>query len=142
MNMIYVWCFVCVATLLVEIVTTASMTSIWFTIGSVVALILAALNVPIWVQITVFVAVSIATLVVLRPIAESYLRGNVIATNADRVIGTTARVVKDITPEHWGEVVAESMHWSAVEVDGLEVEAGSFVKVLAIEGAKLIVKKQ
>ena len=33
------------------------------------------------------------------------------------------------------------MTWSAVEVNGKPVEAGSHVKVLAIEGAKLIVKK-
>ncbi|MDD6466726.1 MAG: NfeD family protein [Erysipelotrichaceae bacterium] len=142
MYMIYVWCFICVATLLVEVVTTASMTSIWFTAGAIVALVLAALNVSIVIQIIVFLVVSIATLVVLRPMAESYLRGNIIATNSDRVIGTTAKVIKDITADHWGEVIAASMHWSAVEVDGLEVEAGSSVKVLAIEGAKLIVKKQ
>ena len=73
--------------------------------------------------------------------AANYLRGNIVATNYDSLIGTTVKVSKDITSDAWGEVVSSGMTWSAVEVNGKFVEAGSHVKVLAIEGAKLIVKK-
>ena len=141
MNMIIVWCVVGAAALLLEIVTIGAMTSIWFTVGALVALVLAALNVANVIQIIAFVVVSVLALLVLRPMAANYLRGNVVATNYDSLIGTSVKVTKEISADAWGEVTVNGMTWSAVEVNRGTVEVGSHVKVLAIEGAKLIVKK-
>ena len=141
MNMMIVWGVVAVAALLVEIVTVGAMTSIWFTVGAIASLILAALKVNTVIQIVAFVVVSLLALLTIRPMAAEYLRGNTVATNNDRLIGTFVKVTKEITPDVWGEVATPGMKWSAVEVNGEVCEVDTKVKVLAIEGAKLIVKK-
>ena len=141
MNMVIVWCVVAVAVLLLEIATVGAMTSIWFTVGAVVALVLALLKLGTMIQIVAFVVVSVVALLTIRPLAANYLRGNVVATNYDSLIGTMVKVTKEITEDSWGEITVSGMTWSAVEVNHETVEVGSHVKVLAIEGAKVIVKK-
>ena len=141
MNMVIVWCVVAVAALLLEIATVGAMTSIWFTVGAVVALVLALLKLGTMIQIVAFVVVSVVALLTIRPLAANYLRGNVVATNYDSLIGTMVKVTKEITEDSWGEITVSGMTWSAVEVNHETVEVGSHVKVLAIEGAKVIVKK-
>ena len=141
MNMVIVWCVVAVAALLLEIATVGAMTSIWFTVGAVVAVVLALLKVNTVIQVVVFAVVSIVALLTIRPLAANYLRGNVVATNYDSLLGTMVKVTKEISADTWGEVATAGMTWSAVEVNHETVEVGRHVKVLAIEGAKLIVKK-
>ena len=141
MNMIIVWCVVGAAALLFEILTIGALTSIWFTVGALVALLLAVLKLGTTIQFIAFVVVSVLAIVVIRPLAANYLRGNIVATNYDSLIGANVKVTKEITADAWGEVAINGMTWSAVEVNHSTVEVGSHVKVLAIEGAKLIVKK-
>ena len=141
MNMVIVWGIVAVAALLLEIATVGAMTSIWFAVGALIALVLALLKLGTMVQLIVFIVVSVASFIIIRPMAANYLRGNIVATNYDSLIGATVKVSKEITVDTWGEVTVSGMTWSAVEVNGNAVEVGSHVKVLAIEGAKLIVKK-
>ncbi len=141
MNMVIVWGIVAVVALLLEIATVGAMTSIWFAVGALIALILALLKLGTMIQLIVFIVVSVASFIIIRPMAANYLRGNIVPTNYDSLIGSTVKVSKEITTDAWGEVTVSGMTWSAVEVNGNAVEAGSHVKVLAIEGAKLIVKK-
>ena len=141
MNMVIVWGVVAVAALLLEIATVGAMTSIWFAVGALIALVLALLKLGTMIQLIVFIVVSVASFIIIRPMAANYLRGNIIPTNYDSLIGSTVKVSKEITADTWGEVTVSGMTWSAVEVNGNAVEVGSHVKVLAIEGAKLIVKK-
>ena len=141
MNMVIVWGVVAVAALLLEIATVGAMTSIWFAVGALIALVLALLKLGTMIQLIVFIVVSVASFIIIRPMAANYLRGNIVPTNYDSLIGSTVKVSKEITTDTWGEVTVSGMTWSAVEVNGNAVEAGSHVKVLAIEGAKLIVKK-
>ena len=139
--MVELWGIVIVTSLAVEILTTGSMASIWFTIGAIASLLLALMGVNQIIQITTFVVLSVLTLVFLRPVAAKYLRGNVVATNTDRVIGRSVKVTKAITADEWGEVLVDGVRWSAIEVENHGIEIDKRVRVLAVEGAKLIVKK-
>ena len=64
------WVAALVVFLIVEAVT-AGLVSIWFVFGSLVALICAALGAAVWLQIFWFVIVSVATLVLTRPLAPA-----------------------------------------------------------------------
>ena len=139
--MLILWVSVAVASLIVEIMTVASMSSIWFTVGALVALLLEMLGVSNEIQIITFIFVSILTLIFIRPLAANYFRGNVVPTNNDRMIGKVFKVSEKITADKWGSIIISGIPWSAVEVDDLEVNAGEKVKIIAIEGVKLIVKK-
>lgn len=136
-----IWIFVLIAAVIVELLTPSALVSIWFAAGSAFAWIAAKCNLALWPQIWIFLGVSGICLVVARPKAVDYLRGNVVPTNSDRLIGETATITKPITSDKWGELKVRNSIWSAVEQDGNTVEAGKKVKIVAIEGAKLIVKE-
>lgn len=137
-----IWICIAIASLIIEIATPTALVIIWCFFGAIAALLLALFHVSVYVQVVVFVIVSILMMIVIRPLATKYLRGNTIATNADRLIGENAIITKEIKDNGWGEVRIQSQYWSAIEVDGKSIEVGKKVKVLAIEGAKLIVKER
>ncbi len=120
---------------------TVGLTSIWFAAGALFALIAALLGGPLWVQITLFLAVSLLCLAAVRPLAKKHLNDKVEPTNADRVIGAEAQVTEDIDNVHGkGAVVVRGMTWSARSQDGGPISAGTMVRVLRIEGVKVFVE--
>ncbi|MFR9119322.1 MAG: NfeD family protein [Merdibacter sp.] len=46
-----------------------------------------------------------------------------------------------MTTARWGIVKVEGSSWSAASYEGERIEKGSRVKIVAIEGAKLLVAK-
>ncbi len=135
------WIIVAVASAIIEIVTLGDLICIWFSIGALAALLLAWLKVKLIVQIIVFFIVSIAVMLIVRPLAIRYLRGNTVATNSDRYIGKTATLLREITDGSWGLLNVGGSSWSCTSVDGQPIEKGTKVKIMAIDGAKLIVRK-
>ena len=122
-------------------VATVGLTSIWFAAGSLAALNAALLGGPLWVQLTLFLAVSLLCLVAARPLAKRHLNSKVEPTNADRVIGETAQVIEDVDNIHGkGAVVIRGMTWSARSQDGGPITTGTMVRVLRIEGVKVFVE--
>ena len=120
---------------------TVGLTSIWFAAGALMALIAALLGGPLWVQLTLFLAVSLLCLLAVRPLARRHLNNKVEPTNADRVIGAEAQVTQDIDNIHGkGTVVVRGMTWSARSEDGGAIAAGAMVRVLRIEGVKVFVE--
>lgn len=139
--MVFVWVTIILVAVIIELVTPTALVSIWFALGGIIAAILAFLGVDISIQVIMFIVVTLATMLLLRPMTTKYLRGNTIATNADRLIGESAVVTKSIELEEWGEVSIKSTYWSAVSLNKKSIAKGIKVKVIAIEGAKLVVKK-
>ena len=121
---------------------TVGLTSVWFAAGALFALIAALLGGPLWIQITLFLTVSLLCLLAVRPLARRHLNSRVEATNADRVIGEQAQVTEDIDNIRGkGAVVIRGVTWTARSEDGLPVPAGSLVRVLRIEGVKVFVDR-
>ena len=119
--------------------STMDLTSIWFAAGAIVALIVSLFVPDFIVQVVVFVIISAALLLSLRPIFTRYLKKNDIKTNADRLIGKTAVCSKAITDGERGEVRIDGKIWTAISNDDIII--GEKVEVLGIEGVKLVVKK-
>ena len=136
------WVVALVVFLIVEAVT-AGLVSIWFVFGSLVALICAALGAAVWLQIFWFVIVSVATLVLTRPLVKRYVDSRSIATNADRSIGRAAVVTERIDNlAATGAVNLDGVVWTARSTDdAVAIEAGERGTVRAIEGVKLIVER-
>ena len=139
---IAVWAAALVVFLIVEAVT-AGLVSIWFVFGSLVALICAALGAAVWLQIFWFVIVSVATLVLTRPLVKRYVDSRSVATNADRSIGRAAVVTERIDNlAATGAVKLDGVVWTARSTDdAVAIETGERVTVRAIEGVKLIVER-
>ena len=136
------WVVALVVFIIVEAVT-AGRVSIWFVFGSLVALICAALGAAVWLQIFWFVIVSVATLVLTRPLVKRYVDSRSVATNADRSIGRAAVVTERIDNlAATGAVKLDGVVWTARSTDdAVAIETGERVTVRAIEGVKLIVER-
>ena len=120
---------------------TAGLTSIWFVLGSVAALIAAICNGPVWLQIALFFVVSIVCLAATRPLVKKLLRKDVTATNADRVLGQTARVTESIdNAVPTGAVYVGGMTWTARSESGQPIPRNAQVKIVRMEGVRLFVE--
>ena len=122
---------------------TAGLTSIWFVLGSVAGLIAAVCGGPVWLQVGLFFAVSIAALAFTRPLVVKLMKKDIKPTNADRVLNNVGRVTERIDnalPS--GAVYIDGKTWTARSADGEVIEPDAAVRVLRMEGVKLIVQKE
>ncbi len=139
--MVWVWTGILILTVVIEIVS-FELDCVWFSIGSLIALILALCNCSITAQIIVFLVVSIALLCSLGIICRKLLKNTKSKTNLDSVIGTTHTLIKSIEPENAGELKVNDVTWRAVTKDGSAVAANEKVKIVSVEGNKFIVEKE
>ena len=120
---------------------TVGLTSIWFAVGALGALITAGLGLGFWPQITVFIILSGVALALVRPLAKKLLRPGYSATNADRVIGAVGLVTEEVdNMAGKGLVNLSGQVWSARAQDEQNIPAGQEVRVLRIQGVKVIVE--
>lgn len=136
------WLIASAVFLLVEIMT-LGLTSIWFAGGAVVAAITALFGVPFWVQMLIFIVVTLL-FALTRPVAKRYLNSKVQKTNTDALIGQTALVKETINNmESKGLVQLNGQDWTARSFEAGEIiPEGSEVIVKEIRGVKLIVERE
>ncbi len=141
LDMSIVWLVAMVALLIVEALV-PGLVSIWFAIGALAALIAALLHAPLWLQIVWFLAVSVATLVLTRPLAQKFVNSRTQPTNADALIGRDCVVTESIDNlAGTGAVKIDGKVWTArSENENTRFAAGDVVTAVRIEGVKLIVK--
>ena len=134
-----IWLVLMVVFLITE-ASTVAMVSLWFAAGSLVALIAALLGAPLWLQITLFLAVSAVLLASLRTVIRKHFTPNLTKTNVDAVIGSRGYVTADIDNiSATGTVKLGAMEWTARSATGEIIKAGTLVKVERIEGVKAFV---
>ncbi len=122
---------------------TVQLVSIWFVLGSIAGLIAAVCGAPVIVQVLVCIGVSVAALVITRPLVKKKLTTKVQSTNADRCIGTDAVVTQEINNlADAGTVKADGKLWTARSSNGDIIPAAEVVTVERIEGVKLIVNRK
>lgn len=140
MGLSIIWLIVLVVCLVVEIAT-LGLTSIWFAGGALLALVIALIGGPLWLQLLVFLVTSIVLLVFTRPIAAQYFNKNRTKTNVESVAGRQAIVTETIDNlKSAGRIVADGMEWTARSLDSSIIEEGAVVTIEKIEGVKAIVK--
>ena len=137
---IAIWGGAVVVLLIIE-GATYGLTSVWFAIGALCALITAALGAPLWLQVLWFAVVSAATLLLTRPLVVKYVNSRTQPTNADRLLGQTAMVRERVDNlAGTGTVYADGKLWTARSAGGQVLPEGERVLVRRIEGVKLIVE--
>lgn len=141
--MVYVWLGLLVVLIVAELLTT-QLVSIWFAAGALASFIVTLAGVEeLWIQIVVFVAVSVVALVVTRPIVRKLVNRKAVPTNADMVIGQTGVVTDRIDNNaETGLVKVNGAVWTARTEDGSVIESGEKVEIKEIRGVKLFVVKQ
>ena len=137
---IWIWLGLVIVFCIFEACTT-SLTTIWFAGGAMVAFVLALFKVPEWIQMVVFVVVSVALLVLTRSFVMKILKVGTAKTNIDSLIGQKATVIADIdNSKDTGMVVVKGQKWSAKSKEfDLVIPEGTIVEVTEVVGVKLIV---
>ena len=141
--MIWIWLTVMVLALVCEACTTA-LVSIWFVPPAIISMVLAIIEVDVWVQVVVFFVVSIASIALFHSLFKKKLANSrKKATNTDILIGEKAVVTEDIDNlRAVGCVKINGQLWSALADDENEkIESGDIVEILAIKGVKLVCRK-
>lgn len=143
MNITVFWLIVLIALVAIEI-TTLGLTTIWFAGGALIAVVVAMLGGPVWLQITLFLLVSSVLLFFTRPIAIKYFNKDRVRTNAEGMIGKQAIVISEIDNANGiGQVTVNGQEWSArSSEEHRKFTPGDIVTVLAISGVKLIVEER
>ncbi|MBO5868084.1 MAG: NfeD family protein [Oscillospiraceae bacterium] len=122
---------------------TAALTTIWFAAGAMAAMIAAALDGALWLQISLFVLVSILLLLALRPLLKTYITPRQTKTNIDAILGKQGVVLEEINNlKATGRVKLGAMEWSARSADDAVIPVNAVIRVEKIEGVKVLVKQE
>ena len=109
-------------------------------LAAVLAGLVAVVGAGVLVQLLVFIAASVASLALLRPIAVRHLRTPAeLRTGTAALVGARAIVLERVDDQN-GRVKIGGEVWSARSFfDGQVIEAGARVEVAKIEGATALV---
>jgi membrane protein implicated in regulation of membrane protease activity len=136
----WVWWLVVAVGLGIPLVITAMPEFGMFAVGALAAAGASGLGAGVVAQFVVFVAVSVALLVVVRPIAYRQLRrAPAVPTGIEALKGATA-VVQERVDGEGGRIKLKGEIWSARALNpGSVYEPGQQVDVVEIEGATALV---
>lgn len=142
-NPVVIWLVILVLLVVIEIFT-LGLTTIWFAGGALVAIVVAAIGGPVWLQVLLAVIVSAVLLFSTRPIAMKYFNRDRERTNAESLVGRQAIVISEINNlQGIGQVTINGMEWTARTIqDGLTIQTGEVVVIRGINGVKLLVEKE
>ena len=135
-----IWLGLMVAFLITEAVCPFHLVSIWFAAGALVAVLVSLLGGPIWLQITLFMIVSVALLAALWPLVRKLITPKITKTNIDSVLGSTGLVtvaIDNVTAV--GQVKLGAMYWTARSTSGEKIPEGTLIRADRIEGVKVYV---
>ena len=135
------WLIALIVFLVIEGVT-VTLVCIWFAGGALISLLAAALHAPIWLQVLLFLLVSIILLVYTRPIAMKYFNKDREKTNVSGIIGKQAIVVDEIDNlQGLGKVTVGGQEWTARSAaEDQIIPVGTVVVVEEVKGVKLMVR--
>ena len=109
-------------------------------LAAVAAAVAGAVGAGLAVQLAVFIAGSLASLAIFRPIAVRHLRTPAAVRTGTKALEGTRAVVLERVDANGGRVKIGGEVWSARSFDEEQViEAGARVDVVKIEGATALV---
>lgn len=143
MHMGTFWLILLIGLIIIELMTMA-LTTVWFAGGALAAAIVAGIGGPVWLQVVVFLFVSLMLLLFTRPIAVKYFNKDREKTNVESMIGKQAIVISEIDNiEGIGQVTVGGQEWSARSLDDMvKLPIGAVVYIRAVSGVKLIVEEK
>ena len=135
----YIWLILFLVFLGLEIITTGVFFFLCFSTGALFAMLCSLLGATFQVEMIVFCAVSLASILLIMPLFKKYVAKKKIETNVDSLIGAPAVVIEKIKANGTGKVKAASEIWLAISKEDIDVNEN--VVIEAVDGTKLVVKK-
>lgn len=137
----FIWLGLAVLMALIEVLSVGLVT-LWFVVGALVAFVANLLGASIFVQVILFLVVSVICLVALRPFFVKYRRRGKLEEPS--VVGRHAVVVEAIDNDKLtGRVeTSDRMTWAARSQDGTPIAPGEVVSIIGQKSVKLIVERK
>lgn len=134
-----VWVLIAAALAVGEVFTLAFLLGL-VAVAALAAGVVAALGASVLVQLLVFIAVSIASLALIRPVAKAHLRTPArLRTGTAALVGAKAIVLQRVD-DTGGLVRIGGEEWTArAYLEGQVIEPGARVEVAQIQGATALV---
>lgn len=140
-NMTTIWLILLIIFMAIELLTMSQLT-VWFGIGSIAALIIYLVGLPLWVQITAFAVLSLLLLLFLRPVTVRLFNMERRDTDKEELLGRDVIVVSEVDNRFGtGQITIDGHHLSASTKDPTErLPVGSIATVVDIKGARMVLK--
>ncbi len=141
-NLWLAWLLVSLLCLVLEL-TNGDFFIMCFAIGGGAAAIVSAFSDSFTLQVIVFAVVSALSIFFVRPFALKYLHKNKDnrVSNADAIIGRTAKVTESIAANGHGRVKVDGDSWKAVAANNLAIEEGTTVRIVALNSIIVTVER-
>lgn len=138
-NSLILWIIVGVVALGIDIATSAFI-FVWFTVGSIAAIIAQIFDYSFAVQLIIFIGVSGVCTAVGYPMAKNTIKKSIkpTATREKTYVGKLIVVDDDIIEK--GLIKVDGVYWSVIK-EGDMVQKGDKAEIVGIEGNKIIIKK-
>ena len=135
-----IWLIIVVVAIVVE-TQTVQLVSVWFAISGFVAMILAAFECPLEIQLIVFVLLSAILVIISRFFVKKIQSGKSENSTAESLVGEEVVVVKEIKCGETGEIKAKYERYSAIAPNAShDIPVGTKVVIKEIRGNKVIVE--
>lgn len=134
-SMELVWGFLTLLFMFLEVLTPGTLVSLWFALGALVTTLVSIFVEDLYIQIIVFLSVSIISMLLFRKYCLKLL------SSANKSLNTLegANVVLTEAEGNEGKAKINDVKWNVYSKEELEV--GVTYKVLKVEGNKLLVGK-
>lgn len=136
---ILLWIVIGAAAILIDIFT-SSFLFIWFTVGSIVALIISGLGYAFSVQFIAFIFTSVILLAIGYPIVKNTIKKSVPKTlpMGENYVNRIITIEKDVKEEELIKI--DGIYWTVINKGEL-IKKGEKAKIIALDGNKFILKK-
>lgn len=135
------WAIVAILFVVGEIFT-SGFALICFAVGAVGGTVAAAFGASLEWQLATFAIVTFVAFLAVRPLLKRLASKDEVPTNADALIGRTARVTEEIEEKGRGRVAIDGDIWQAEAEDGKPIGVGERVEVVARESIILTVRRK
>jgi membrane protein implicated in regulation of membrane protease activity len=129
---------------LAEVATAGGFYIIFFGIGAIVVGLLASGNVagPVGVQVLLFSAISVGSLLLFRRRLLGWFQTDPQAPAVDQLVGEVALVIDEVAPGGVGKVELRGSGWSARTTSVTPLPRGARCRVTRVDGLVLFVEPE
>lgn len=138
-NSIILWVIIGIVALSVDIIT-SSFLFVWFTVGAIGAIIAEILDYPFITQLMVFTVISVVLIVICYPIVKKNIKKYVKPTPVREETYVGKEIVVDEEMVKNNALRIDGVYWN-IKNQGDTLNKGDMVKVIALDGNRLIIKK-
>ncbi len=133
------WMALAIAFIIMEAISVV-LVAVWFVFGAIAAFIAVLCGASTLTQAIIFVVVSAATFIFVRPIAVKLCRAKETPTNVDSIVGMEGIVLENIDNlRSEGRVKVNGLDWSAKSENGVVISKDTIIVVKKVEGVTLTV---